>query len=82
LLERPEYAIDRTDQRFKPTEAMNKLLGQMRESRPAKHVSASKSKSDDEPTQKGGSLDALVASVKRKSEQKLQKGGKSHRKGK
>ena len=81
LLTRPEYAIDKTDQRFKPSKSMDKLLGKMREKRPAQHVaskkaptSSSASKADETANDASAqSLDALVASVKRKAKQRKTK---------
>lgn len=81
LLSKPELAIDKTDQRFKPSPAMDQLLGKMREKRPALHVAAPPQRKDTTPAATtaaaavapAGSLDALVKSVKSKAADKLKK---------
>jgi hypothetical protein len=72
LLTRPEYAIDKTDQRFKSTKSMDKLLGKIREKRPSSHVQSS-AKPQMAGSSSGGSMDSLVASVKAKAAAKLKK---------
>lgn len=73
LLSKPELAIDKTDQRFRPSKSMDKLLGQMRAKRPALHVGAAPPRPSAEPQQPLQSLDALVKSVKSKAQDKLKK---------
>jgi hypothetical protein len=80
LLSKPELAIDKTDQRFKPSKSMDKLLGQMREKRPKLHVGAQPKRQEqqqqqqqEQEQQQGPSLDALVKSVKSKAADKLKK---------
>jgi hypothetical protein len=70
LLTKPELAIDKTDQRFKSSKSMEKLLGKMREKRPTLHVGAAGAGAG---AAGGGSMDSLVASVKSKAADKLKK---------
>jgi hypothetical protein len=71
LLSKPELAIDKTDQRFKSSKSMDKLLGKMREKRPKLHVGSSTPASAAQAAPASTSLDALVKSVKSKTADKL-----------
>lgn len=71
IFDRPEYAIDPTDQRFHPSATMDKMLGKMREKHGKRERTIAAPEDEQGPASSKRELQDMVSNIKRK--QKMQK---------